>query len=159
MPGFLPHRASELVNIASQSDDPDAGDPRNELYRRFVAAARFWQPMAVVMENVAGMLQVGDERVAESVAEDLASCGYRVGYALLNAVLVWRATVQGASLLHRDTERPRGHIPSAPPPSHKVDLPSGYLRPPEAIARFRSPSCHTSRSRCHSAVPGTLQHQ
>ncbi|MEZ4294647.1 MAG: DNA cytosine methyltransferase [Polyangiaceae bacterium] len=49
-------------------------------------AARFWKPAAVVMENVSGMIQVGDERVAESVAAELASCGYRVGYALLNAV-------------------------------------------------------------------------
>lgn len=130
--GFSRIGRAKLAHLASQSDDPGAEDPRNQLYRRFVDAARFWQPRAVVMENVPGMLQVGDARVAESVAEDLASCGYRVGYALLNAV--WYGVPQFRErLFFIGIRQDLGLVPSVPAPTHKVDLPSGYLRPPEAI--------------------------
>lgn len=74
------------AKLASLAGDADSGDPRNQLYRRFVDATRFWAPRAVVMENVPGMLSLQGTNVADAVASDLAACGYRVGYALLNAV-------------------------------------------------------------------------
>ena len=120
------------AKLASLAEDPDEADPRNALYLRFVAAARFWRPSAVVMENVAGMLGVNGSNVAESVAGDLAACGYRVGYAILNAV--WYGVPQFRERLFfigvRDDLSP---LPSVPVPTHRVELPSGYLRPPEAI--------------------------
>lgn len=120
------------AKLASLADDPEADDPRNELYLRFVSAARYWQPPAVVMENVPGMLSVRGNNLAEIVAGDLASCGYRVGYALLNAV--WYGVPQFRErLFFIGIRGDLGLLPSAPVPTHRVELPSGYLRPPEAI--------------------------
>lgn len=47
-------------------------DPRNSLYREFVAAIRTARPMAFVMENVTGMDQLG---VREQIATDLSIGG------------------------------------------------------------------------------------
>ena len=41
----------------------------------------FWQPTAVLMENVPGMLSVKGTDVAEEVAAGIAQGGYRVGAA------------------------------------------------------------------------------
>ena len=61
-------------------------DPRNELYKIFLAAVRHWKPRAFVMENVPGILSLGGHNVAEDIGGDLNESGYRVGYAVLNAV-------------------------------------------------------------------------
>ncbi|MEP7121720.1 MAG: DNA cytosine methyltransferase [Byssovorax sp.] len=131
----LAHLASEARGSAEavgSADDPDAGDPRNKLYRRFVEAARYWRPSAVVMENVPGMFLVDGFDVADVVASDLASCGYRVGYAVLNAV--WYGVPQFRErIFFIGFRNDLAKLPSVPVPTHKVDLPSGYLRPQEAI--------------------------
>lgn len=120
------------AKLASLADDPSSGDPRNQLYRRFVDAARFWAPRALVMENVPGMLSLQGANVADAVASDLAACGYRVGYALLNAV--WYGVPQFRERLFfigiREDVR---LLPSMPAATHHVELPSGYLRPAQAI--------------------------
>ena len=99
--------------------DPGAVDARNKLYQRFVEAARHWKPSAVVMENVPGMFLVDGANVADLVAVDLASCGYRVGYAVLNAV--WYGVPQFRERIFfigiRDDIETR---PSAPVPTHKA---------------------------------------
>jgi DNA (cytosine-5)-methyltransferase 1 len=119
------------AKLASLAEDPDDEDPRNELYRRFVAAARFWQPSAVVMENVPAMRHVNGNNIAENVAEDLSACGYRVGYAVLNAV--WYGVPQFRErLFFIGIRRDLSPLPSVPVPTHRVEMPSGYLRPPEA---------------------------
>ena len=122
------------AKLASLVGDPDAGDPRNDLYRRFLDAARFWRPRALVMENVPGMLSLRGTNVADAIASDLASEGYRVGYALLNAarfgVPQFRERLFFIGI--RD-DGPGAPLPSVPPATHLVDLPSGYLRAPEAL--------------------------
>src|SRR6266581_481997 len=85
------------ARLDSLSDEGFAGDPRNELYRAFVHAIAEWQPRAFVMENVPGMLSVEGRNVADEAAAELASRGYEVGYALLNAV--WYGVPQYRSRL------------------------------------------------------------
>lgn len=120
------------AKLASLAEDPDSGDPRNQLYRRFVDATRLWSPRAFVMENVPGMLSLQGTNIADAVASDLAACGYRVGYALLNAV--WYGVPQFRERLFfigiREDLR---LVPSMPGATHHVDLPAGYLRPTQAI--------------------------
>jgi DNA (cytosine-5)-methyltransferase 1 len=116
------------AKLDSLSEEGFAGDPRNDLYRRFLHAAELWRPAAVVMENVPGMLSVGDKNVADDAAADLARRGYRVGYAVLNAV--WYGVPQFRERLFfigiRDDLR---IAPAMPAATHRADLPSGYLRP------------------------------
>lgn len=111
-------------------DGSFADDPRNELYRRFLDAAAFWKPKVVVMENVPGMMSVKGVNVADQAGWELGQRGYRVGYAVLNAV--WYGVPQYRERLflvgiRRDIETE----PHVPAPTHVADLPSGYLRPRE----------------------------
>jgi DNA (cytosine-5)-methyltransferase 1 len=122
------------AKIDSLDDEGFAGDPRNELYRAFVHAVEEWQPRAFVMENVPGMLSVDGRNVAGEAAAELASKGYEVGYALLNAV--WYGVPQYRTRLfligvHRDV----GARPAAPPATHRAVLPSGYPSPPVSVQR------------------------
>jgi DNA (cytosine-5)-methyltransferase 1 len=116
------------AKLATLSDEGYAGDPRNELYRRFLDVAELWHPPAVVMENVPGMLSVDGYNLAEEAARDLAGRGYRVGYAVLNAV--WYGVPQFRErffLLGIDAAL--GVAPIMPNATHATVLPAGYARP------------------------------
>ena len=116
------------AKLNSLSDEGFEGDPRNELYRRFLQAAELWRPQAVVMENVPGMLSVGGKNIAEAAADDLSSLGYVVGYAVLNAV--WYGVPQFRERFFMIGIRDDlGIRPEMPVPTHHADLPSGYQRP------------------------------
>ena len=95
---------------------------------RFLDAAELWRPLAVVMENVPGMLSIGGRNVADDAAADLAARGYRVGYAVLNAV--WYGVPQYRERLFFIGIRDDLDVsPVMPPATHFAALPSGYLRP------------------------------
>jgi len=62
-----------------------ADDPRNGLFKRFVAFTRHFRPEVLVMENVPGMLRLEGVEVAEQIATEFVRIGYKIGYALVNA--------------------------------------------------------------------------
>jgi DNA (cytosine-5)-methyltransferase 1 len=120
------------ARLDSLSDEGFAGDPRNELYRAFVHAIAEWQPGAFLMENVPGMLSVEGRNVAEEAAAELATKGYEVGYALLNAV--WYGVPQYRSRLFLIGIRTDfGIRPIAPPGTHYAELPTGYPLPSRSV--------------------------
>lgn len=121
------------AKLDSLSDEGFKGDPRNSLYRRFLAAVGEWRPRAVVMENVPGMLSVGGVNYADVVTGELAALGYRSGYALLNAV--WYGVPQFRErLFFIGIRADLGLAPTAPPTTHGTDLPDGYSRPCRTVA-------------------------
>ncbi len=129
----LARAARGSAGTADPGDRLATVDPRNKLYGRFVEAAKHWQPSAVVMENVPGMFLVNGANVADIVTGDLVSCGYRVGYAVLNAA--WYGVPQFRErIFFIGVREDLTTVPSAPVPTHKVVLPSGYLQPQEAIS-------------------------
>jgi DNA (cytosine-5)-methyltransferase 1 len=116
------------AKLDSLTEEGFADDPRNELYRRFLGAANFWQPQAVVMENVPGMLSVQGRNVANEAAADLENLGYEVGYAVLN--VVWYGVPQYRERLFLiGLRRDLKLKPVMPIPSHIAELPGGYIRP------------------------------
>jgi len=118
--------------LDSLSEDGYAGDIRNALYERFMDAAGIFQPKAVVMENVPGMLSVDGESVADAAAADLIKRGYRVGYAALN--VVWYGVPQFRErLFFVGIRKDLAIHPSLPPTTHRSVLPSGYTRPETAL--------------------------
>lgn len=120
------------AKLHSLDDESFAGDPRNELYRVFVRAVAEWQPQAFVMENVPGMLSVDGRNVAAEAAEELASRGYKVGYAVLNAV--WYGVPQYRSRLFLiGVRQDLGRWPTVPPATHKLVLPPGYPSSPACV--------------------------
>lgn len=102
-------------------------DPRNELYKIFLSAVRRWKPRAFVMENVPGMLSIGGQNVAEEIGADLAESGYRVGYAVLNAV--WYGVPQFRERLFFIGIRvDLAARPAMPASTHRIGvMPSGYF--------------------------------
>jgi DNA (cytosine-5)-methyltransferase 1 len=113
--------------LNSLSDEGFRGDPRNVLYRRFLAAVEKWKPRAVVMENVPGMLSVSGANYANVVCREMAATGYRTGYALLNSV--WYGVPQYRErLFFIGLRKDLSVRPAAPPTTFEADLPEGYSR-------------------------------
>lgn len=56
-------------------------DPRNRLYKEFVAVVASVRPTFFVMENVIGM-----KKIADQVCEDFENIGYKVHFEVLNAI-------------------------------------------------------------------------
>jgi DNA (cytosine-5)-methyltransferase 1 len=82
------------------------------------------------MENVPGMMSVKGVNVADQAGWELGKRGYRVGYAILNAV--WFGVPQYRERLFLvGVRRDLGVEPVIPEPTHVADLPSGYQRPRE----------------------------
>ena len=103
-------------------------DERNDLYLKFLDAAEYWKPKAVVMENVPGMLSIGGKNIALLAASDLADRGFRVGYARLNAV--WYGVPQFRERFImigiRDDLNQAASMPAA---THRAKLSSGSAKP------------------------------
>ena len=116
------------AKLNSLSDEGFRGDPRNVLYRHFLAAVENWQPRAVVMENVSGMLSVSGVNYADLVCREMAAIGYRTGYALLNSV--WYGVPQFRErLFFIGIRKDLGVRPMAPRTTFQAELPEGYSRP------------------------------
>jgi DNA (cytosine-5)-methyltransferase 1 len=126
--GFSRAGRAKINNL--RGEGAFAADPRNRLYRRFLDATELWQPRAVVMENVPGMLSVAGRNIAEEVAADIAVLGYKVAYALINAV--WFGVPQFRERIFflgiRDDLDRSPRLPNA---THRAELPAGYQRPVE----------------------------
>ena len=108
-----------------------ADDPRNSLYKRFLAALDCWKPRAFVMENVAGMMKVKGVNVAEGIAAELARRGYRVGYNVLNAARYGVPQFR-ERIFFIGYREDLGIAPELPPATcsartaRTMDVPSGY---------------------------------
>lgn len=141
--------------LDSLSDEGYAADARNSLYERFVEAAGKWQPSAIVMENVPGMLSVEGRSVADEAASDLIAQGYRVGYAALN--VVWLGVPQFRErLFFVGLRKDLGIQPSLPPATHHAELPSGYQRAsPELFLPFPDVHHELSVDTAGALLPAT----
>jgi len=60
-------------------------DPRNRLFMEFVRVVREALPYQFFMENVPGILSINQGRSMKEICEEFASCGYEVGWRILNA--------------------------------------------------------------------------
>jgi DNA (cytosine-5)-methyltransferase 1 len=91
-------------------------DPRNSLVETFIAFAEFLRPRYVLMENVPGMLQMQNGKVARLLLQTLEGLGYKTAMGILQAGHYglpqnrWRVFILAA----RANER----LPSFPEPTH-----------------------------------------
>ncbi len=123
------------AKLDSLREDGFVGDPRNRLYQRFLDAISFWKPLAVLMENVPGMLSMAGINYAELVCGEIAALGYRTGYALLNSV--WYGVPQFRErLFFIGFREDLGLRPTPPPTAFQTELPEGYGRPHREVARL-----------------------
>ncbi len=82
--GFSRVGRGKLDSMASQRG-AFAEDERNNLYLQAIIMLKVLRPRVFIFENVAGILHLRGQNVAEEVCEAVADCGYQVRCALLNA--------------------------------------------------------------------------
>jgi len=59
-------------------------DPRNKLYKYFVKAVAELMPKWIVMENVPGIVTIGDGIVLKQIYEDFEKLGYKLAHKIIN---------------------------------------------------------------------------
>ena len=59
-------------------------DPRNHLYKEFVRIVKLLKPMWVVMENVPGIMSIGDGIILRQIHEDFDKIGYKISCRVIN---------------------------------------------------------------------------
>jgi len=69
----------------SISGKRDPGDPRNNLYRGFVDAVRYFKPKAFLLENVPNLISMANGSIKDRIIKDFTTLGYGVVYGVLLA--------------------------------------------------------------------------
>ena len=59
-------------------------DPRNKLYKYFVSAVDRFKPQWFVMENVPGIISIGNGSVLKQIYEDFEAIGYKLTHRIIN---------------------------------------------------------------------------
>ncbi|KAB0665694.1 DNA cytosine methyltransferase [Oryzomonas japonica] len=59
-------------------------DPRNHLYKHFVSMVAYYKPTWFVMENVEGIINIGNGVILKQIHEDFATAGYSFDYKVVN---------------------------------------------------------------------------
>ena len=59
-------------------------DPRNSLYKYFVTTVAHVQPKWFVMENVPGIISIGDGVILEQIYQDFEAIGYKLTHKVIN---------------------------------------------------------------------------
>ncbi|MDY3562677.1 DNA (cytosine-5-)-methyltransferase [Gemmata sp. JC673] len=101
-------------------------DSRGRLFERYLHSVEALRPLVVVMENVPDVLNYGGQNIAESVCERLNELGYDCAYTLLNAAFYGVPQLRERLFLC-GWSRQLGAIFEFPKPTHRAELPIGYL--------------------------------
>lgn len=100
-------------------------DARGNLYLRYLAYVRKFQPIALLMENVPDILNYGGYNIAHEMCEILSEMGYICQYSLFNAAFYGVPQMRERMFLIAYT-REIGTEVEFPLPTHWVELPKGY---------------------------------
>ncbi len=99
-------------------------DPRNHLFRHYLAFVREFRPKFVLMENVPGMLSLGNGVFIRAIMRALEDLGYKTGMRVLNAANYgvpqdrWRVFIVGTAL--------DGAEPLFPQPTHYAPVRANF---------------------------------
>ena len=106
-------RASRVRNGHGNGSSGDArfiDDKRNHLYKAFVEFVKHFEPRAIVMENVTGMISYKNRTVVKQISKDFVDAGYpNTEWKVLNAAN-FGATDPAADLLHGNQGGYRNHL-------------------------------------------------
>jgi len=69
----------------SISGNRDLDDPRNKLYKGFVAIVKKFNPKVFVLENVPNLISMGQGKIKDEIISDFEKLGYSVKYKVLLA--------------------------------------------------------------------------
>jgi DNA (cytosine-5)-methyltransferase 1 len=102
-------------------------DPRAKLYLPYLKYVKALQPVALVMENVPGVLNYGGHNLAEEISEVLEGSvgGFRCQYTILNAAAYEVPQLRERFFLVAIHSKVSDRF-AFPPPVRRVELPQGY---------------------------------
>jgi DNA (cytosine-5)-methyltransferase 1 len=100
-------------------------DTRGNLYLRYLAYVRKFQPLALLMENVPDVLNYGGHNIPHEMCEVLAEMGYICRYTLLNAAYYGVPQMRERMFLIAYARELKAEV-EFPWPTHWVELPRGY---------------------------------
>jgi DNA (cytosine-5)-methyltransferase 1 len=100
-------------------------DPRGNLYLRYLHYVEKLQPLAILMENVPDIINVGGHNIAEEICEALADIGYKCQYTLLNTVFYGVPQTRERMFLVAYAKELDVEV-AFPKPTHRFNLPRGY---------------------------------
>ena len=108
-------------------DHPTAflNDPRGNLYLRFLAYIEAFEPIAILMENVPDVMNIGGHNVSEETCEVLDKMGYTCAYTLLNSAFYGVPQTRERMFLLAYVKNLEVEV-SFPNPTHWTELPVGY---------------------------------
>lgn len=116
------------------------GDPRANLYLRYLEYVRKLRPVALLMENVPDALNYGGHNIAEEMCEALDQLGYTCGYTVLNAAYYGVPQMRERMFLVGYASELAVEEVSFPSPSHWVSLPRGYQSAREVALKALKPN-------------------
>jgi DNA (cytosine-5)-methyltransferase 1 len=123
--GFSKIGRGKLDHLANQ-EGAAKSDPRNRMYRKFLAMLDWIRPRAFLFENVPGILTIGGTNVAEAICEGAAAAGYHVACTALNAA--WYGVPQSRERVFiLGIRSDLKVIPSFPQPAYRAELTTGHL--------------------------------
>lgn len=124
-------------------------DARGNLYLRYLAYVRAFQPLALLIENVPDILHYAHHNVAEEIVETLEGYGYVAAYSLINAAFHGVPQMRDRVYLIA-YRRELGCEVSFPTATRHITLPPGYsgtravaLRYTDTEAGYREPDLGT----------------
>jgi DNA (cytosine-5)-methyltransferase 1 len=100
-------------------------DERTTLYLHALRLIDETKPLAVMIENVPDILNQGGRAVGDEIAEHLVAMGYSAAYTLMNATNYGVPQMRDRFFLMAYANE-LGVNPTFPPPTHWVQMPSGY---------------------------------
>jgi DNA (cytosine-5)-methyltransferase 1 len=115
------------AKLREVADHPEAYkvDPRGNLFLRYLAYVKSFQPLALLMENVPDILHYGGHNVIEEMAEALNDLGYDSKYTLINAAFHGVPQMRDRVFLVAYRKELHAEIRFPTATNHLV-LPSGY---------------------------------
>ncbi len=115
------------AKLREVADHPEAfkQDARGNLYLRYLAYVRKFQPLAILMENVPDVLNYGGHNIPHEMCEVLSEMGYVCRYTLLNAAYYGVPQMRERMFLIAYARELAGAV-EFPSPTHWVELPRGY---------------------------------
>ena len=100
-------------------------DTRANLYIQYLEYVEFFNPLAVLMENVPDIMNFGGTNIADEIAFSLDDLGYNCRYTILNTARYGVPQMRQRFFLV-GIRNDLGVIPTFPECTHQIQLPQGY---------------------------------
>lgn len=126
-------------------------DSRNQLFREYVSLLRVFQPLALVMENVSGMVRGKMRLIFADIMRELKSCGYLVSCRLMSAKY-FGVPQDRSRVIFIGVRDDLGITPSHPPAQRGIVTLRQALHELQNTPEQIAASCYPEGHSCHALL-------